>query len=68
VVSDFSVISLAAGSDATPPRHGQSRSAGHGSPRGVRQGGRRQGTPNKRTLERQAEMDELLAAGDSPLA
>ena len=42
--------------------------AGHGSPRGVRQGGRRQGTPNKRTLERQAEMDELLAAGDSPLA
>jgi hypothetical protein len=42
--------------------------AGHGSPRGVRQGGRCMGTPNKRTLERQAEMDELLAAGDSPLA
>jgi hypothetical protein len=26
-------------------------------------GGRRQGTPNKRTLERQAATDELLAAG-----
>ena len=25
------------------------------------------GTPNMRTLERQAEMDELLAAGISPL-
>ena len=35
---------------------------------GHKTGGRRQGTPNKRTLERQAEMDELLAAGGSPLA
>ena len=37
------------------------------SPPGVRHGGRRQGTPNKRTLERQTDMDELLAADISPL-
>ena len=41
--------------------------AGHGSPPGVRQGGRRKGTPNKRTVERQTEMAELLAAGVTPL-
>jgi hypothetical protein len=34
---------------------------------GHKTGRRRQDTKNKRTLERHAEMDELLAAGVSPL-
>jgi hypothetical protein len=34
---------------------------------GHKTGGRRKGVQNKRTLERRADMDELLAAGISPL-
>ncbi len=38
--------------------------AGKGSPKGVRQGGRQKGTPNKTTLARQA---EIAAQGLTPL-
>jgi hypothetical protein len=40
----------------------------HGSPRRVRQGGRRHGTPKQAGAGAAGREDELLAAGDSPRA
>ena len=42
--------------------------AGHGSPRRVRQGGRRHGTPKQADAGAAGREDELLAAGDRPRA